>query len=126
MRCTAAGLRVSVAGGSSPLSRLEQHPREVLVAAILVGAQHTAHLLAVNLVEDVEVFFLAVLPSASLAVLRASVLRDRILLCACGPLTQRHPPQAGGVFLSCADAAALGGFLYVTFSMPAQAVLLAK
>ena len=44
-----------MAGGSSPLSRLEQHPREVLVAAILVGAQHAAHLLAVDLVEDVEV-----------------------------------------------------------------------
>ena len=41
--------------GSSPLSRLEQHPREDLVATILVGAQHTAHLLAVDLVEDVEV-----------------------------------------------------------------------
>ena len=41
--------------GSSPLSRLEQHPREVLVATILVGAQHAAHLLAVDLVEDVEV-----------------------------------------------------------------------
>ena len=31
------------------------HPREVLVATILVGAQHAAHLLSVDLVEDVEV-----------------------------------------------------------------------
>ena len=45
----------SLRRGSSPLHGLEQHPGKVLVAAILVGAQHTAHLLAVNLVEDVEV-----------------------------------------------------------------------
>ena len=41
------------------LHRLQQHPRAVLIAAMLGGAQHRLHLLTVDLVVDVKIDLLA-------------------------------------------------------------------